>query len=80
MLLLDEPSEGIQPNIVQEIGAFIRELVETRDISVLIVEQNLELVHHTADRFDIMVKGQVVHSGSNAELDDEDMLKKYLSV
>ncbi len=44
LLLLDEPSEGTQPNIVQEIGSFIRELVESRDISVLIVEQNLELI------------------------------------
>lgn len=80
LLLLDEPSEGIQPNIVQEIGAFIRELVETRDISVLIVEQNLELVDQVSDRFDIMVKGQIVRTGSGGELWDEQMLKEYLSV
>ena len=80
ILLLDEPSEGIQPNIVQEIGAFIRDLIATRDIAVLIVEQNLELVGLACDRFDIMVKGEIVKSGTKDELDDEEMLKEYLSV
>lgn len=80
ILLLDEPSEGIQPNIVHEIGVFIRELVSERDISVLIVEQNLELIGLASDRFDIMVKGQIVHSGIKSDLGDEEMLKEYLSV
>ncbi|MDA4848689.1 urea ABC transporter ATP-binding subunit UrtE [Hoeflea poritis] len=80
LLLLDEPSEGIQPNIVQEIGSFVRELVERRDISVLIVEQNLELIGLAADRFEIMVKGELVHRGLTSELNNEEMLKEYLSV
>jgi len=80
ILLLDEPSEGIQPNIVHDIGIFIRELVADRDISILIVEQNLELIGLASDRFDIMVKGQIVHSGIKDDLGDEEMLKKYLSV
>ncbi|MFK0334762.1 ABC transporter ATP-binding protein [Rhizobium sp. NPDC090275] len=80
ILLLDEPSEGIQPNIVNDIGDFIRHLVETRDISVILVEQNLGLVKRSVDRIAIMVKGQVVHSGLPAELEDEELLQKYLSV
>lgn len=80
VLLLDEPSEGIQPNIVQDIAVFIRELAESHGISVLIVEQNLGLVKSAADRFAIMVKGEVVLNGTPAELEDEGMLQRYLSV
>jgi urea ABC transporter ATP-binding protein UrtE len=80
VLLLDEPSEGIQPNIVQDIGRLIRELVTQRDIAVVLVEQNLELVRQACDRFCIMVKGQVVHAGQRAELDDEHLLATHLSV
>jgi urea ABC transporter ATP-binding protein UrtE len=80
MLLLDEPSEGIQPNIVQDIGVFIRDLVRELDLSVLLVEQNLGLVQSAADRFLIMVKGKVVHTGAPGELEDEQLLQRYLSV
>ena len=80
VLLLDEPSEGIQPNIVQDIGLFLRELVETRRIAVLLVEQNLGLVKAAADRFAIMVKGEIVHGGHPAELENEELLQRYLSV
>ena len=80
VLLLDEPSEGIQPNIVQDIGLFLRELVTTRKISVLLVEQNLGLVEAAADRFAIMVKGEIVRKGVPAELRDEALLQRYLSV
>ncbi len=80
VLLLDEPSEGIQPSIVQDIGVFIRHLTEALGISVLLVEQNLGLVSNAADRFAIMVKGEVVHSGLSAELDDEKLLQRHLSV
>lgn len=80
ILLLDEPSEGIQPNIVRDIGSFIRRLIQERDISMLIVEQNLELVQIASDRFEIMVKGEIVHSGANTEISNEDMLKEHLSV
>jgi branched-chain amino acid transport system ATP-binding protein len=80
VLLLDEPSEGIQPNIVQDIGLFLRELVTTRKIAVLLVEQNLGLVEAAADRFAIMVKGEIVHKGVPAELRDEALLQRYLSV
>lgn len=80
ILLLDEPSEGIQPNIVDEIGAFIRNLIEERSVTVLLVEQNLDLVAHAAGRFLMMEKGKIVHAGETAELQDETLLQKYLAV
>lgn len=80
VLLLDEPSEGIQPNIVQDIGVFIRDLVREHAISVLLVEQNLGLVKSASDRFAVMVKGDVVHTGAPKELEDEELLQRYLSV
>lgn len=80
LLLLDEPSEGIQPNIVQDIGAFLRELVATRDIAVIVVEQNLSLVESAADRFCMMDKGRIQHRGPVADLQDEAVLKEFLSV
>jgi len=80
VLLLDEPSEGIQPNIVQDIGRLLRELVAEREMAVVVVEQNLELVRQACDRFCIMVKGQIVHSGDKSGLDDEELLTTHLSV
>lgn len=80
VLLLDEPSEGIQPNIVQDIGLFLRELVSTRKVSILMVEQNLGLVRAAADRFAIMVKGEIVYGGHPVELENEDLLQRYLSI
>ncbi|MGL4321052.1 MAG: urea ABC transporter ATP-binding subunit UrtE [Paracoccaceae bacterium] len=80
LLLLDEPSEGIQPNIVQDIGSFLRELVATREIAVIVVEQNLNLVERAADRFCMMDKGRIVRGGPTADLKDEAVLKEFLSV
>lgn len=80
VLLLDEPSEGIQPNIVQDIGLFLRDLVTTREICILLVEQNLHLVKAASDRFAIMVKGKIVHSGVPGDLESEELLQRYLSV
>jgi urea ABC transporter ATP-binding protein UrtE len=80
ILLLDEPSEGIQPNIVEELAVFLRELIEDRGISVLIVEQNLEMVRMFADRFAVMVKGTIIHSGEKDALSDERALEEFLFV
>ncbi len=60
LLLLDEPSEGIQPSIVQEIGATLAKLRSTHRLSMLIVEQNLDLVLDVADRVVVIERGRVV--------------------
>ena len=60
LLLLDEPSDGVQPSIVHDIGNFIVRLVEERPLGVLIVEQNIELMQRAAQRAYVMDKGRVV--------------------
>ena len=60
LLLLDEPSEGIQPSIVQEIGAILASLRKRERLSMLIVEQNLDLVLDVADRIVVLERGRIV--------------------
>jgi urea transport system ATP-binding protein len=79
LLILDEPCEGIQPNIVQEIGAIIRRLCQEMDMTVLLVEQKLHFTRSVADRFTILDRGRVMASEPIDRLDD-DMVQQYLTV
>jgi len=79
LLILDEPTEGIQPNIVAEIGELIVRLNKEFGLTVLLVEQKLPFVHKVADRFTIMDKGRSVAQGELAELTDE-LVEKHLTV
>lgn len=79
LLILDEPTEGIQPNIVQEIGDTIARLNQQMGITVLLVEQKLPLARRVADRFYVLDKGRAVASGAMDELDDE-VIRRYLTV
>jgi len=78
-LILDEPSEGIQPNIVHEIGDIIIRLNQEGRLTVLLVEQKLPFARRVADRFYIMDKGRSVANGSIGELDD-DLINRHLIV
>lgn len=80
LLLLDEPSEGIQPNIVHKIGEFLKEIVRPTEIAVLLVEQNLDLGLGVASRCAVMEKGTIVHEGSPEEFHDEAILRRYLAI
>lgn len=80
ILLLDEPSEGIQPNIVQEIGVTIKRLRDEQRLTIVIVEQNLNLIQAVADRCLVMDKGSVVASISPKDLDDPETAKRYLAI
>jgi urea ABC transporter ATP-binding protein UrtE len=80
LLLLDEPSDGVQPSIVEEIGNFIAGLVEKRPLGVLIVEQNIELMQRTARRAYVMDKGRVVAALGKQELLNTELLASYLAV
>jgi urea transport system ATP-binding protein len=71
MLLLDEPTEGIQPSIILEIEATIERLHTELGLSILLVEQYLELALRLADRFVILDAGEVARSGERADLRDE---------
>ena len=79
LLILDEPTEGIQPNIVQEIGDTIMRLNREMDMTVLLVEQKLPLARRVADGFTILDKGRSVASGEIAEL-TEDVINQHLRV
>ncbi len=79
ILILDEPTEGIQPNIIQQIGMVLRRLVEEKNLTILIVEQYLDFVREYCQRFYIMNRGEVVVNGKTENL-SQDMVKEYLSV
>ena len=78
LLLLDEPTEGIQPNIVQDIESAVRRIIAETGIGVLLVEQHLHFVRQ-ADRYYAMQRGGIVASGPTAEL-GQDVVNRFLSV
>jgi urea transport system ATP-binding protein len=79
ILILDEPTEGIQPNIIQEIGRVLKMLVEERGMTVVMVEQYFEFVKEFGHYFYLMNRGQIVEQGNCDELTDE-LASKHLSV
>lgn len=79
LLILDEPAEGIQPNIVAEIGQLIQRLCKEFGLTVLLVEQKLPFTRKYADHFVILEKGRVVAGGELKELSDQ-LVAKHLVV
>jgi urea transport system ATP-binding protein len=79
LLILDEPAEGIQPNIVAEIGQLITRLCKELGMTVLLVEQKLPFVRKFADHFVILDKGRVVAGGALPALSDE-LVSRHLVV
>jgi urea transport system ATP-binding protein len=78
LLILDEPTEGIQPSIISLIGRVLETLKETGRVAVLLVEQYFEFALKLADRCYIMEKGAIVMHGRAAEMDKE-AIKPYLA-
>ena len=78
LLILDEPTEGLQPNIIDQIGEAIR-LLRKESMTILLVEQYLEFCKELADNFAILDRGSVVAQGPVAELTDE-VVKLHLTV
>ena len=78
LLVLDEPTEGIQPSIIIDIEAAVRRVVETMGVSVLLVEQHLHFVRQ-ADSYYAMQKGGIVASGATSELSQE-VIQRFLAV
>jgi urea transport system ATP-binding protein len=78
-LILDEPAEGIQPNIVKQIGDVILHLNRERGLTVLLVEQKLPFARRVADRFCILDRGRKVAEGAMAALDDG-LVREHLTV
>jgi urea transport system ATP-binding protein len=78
LLVLDEPTEGIQPSIILEIEAAVRRIIQTTGISVLLVEQHLHFVRQ-ADWYYAMQKGGIVAAGATSELSN-DVIQRFLAV
>ncbi len=80
VMLLDEPSEGVQPNIVEQIGEIILRINKELGITVLLVEQHIGLIQHVSQRCYAMDKGAIQNSLTREEILNYDEIKKYLSV
>ena len=79
LLILDEPTEGIQPNIVQQIGRVLQQLVTERGMTIVIVEQYLDFIREFSRQFYIMNRGRIVANGETENLKEE-IVKQYLGV
>jgi urea transport system ATP-binding protein len=79
VLVLDEPTEGIQPSIIKDIGRAITFLKETMGLAILLVEQYLDFARELADTIAIMDRGRIVVAGPPSELDKQDA-RRYLTV
>lgn len=79
LLILDEPTEGIQPNIVADIGQIIKRLNRELGLTVLLVEQKLPFIRNVADQFSLLDRGRNIAQGELAQLTPE-LIKDYLTV
>jgi urea transport system ATP-binding protein len=79
LLVLDEPTEGIQPSIIKDIERVIRLLRDRGDMAILLVEQYLDFARGLADHLSVMDKGEIVLSGTPADLGEGD-IKRHLTV
>jgi urea transport system ATP-binding protein len=79
LLLLDEPTEGIQPSIIKDIGRVIRELANRGTMAIVLVEQYFDFARALADNFILLQRGEVVVEGDASRLDADDV-RRYLTV
>jgi urea transport system ATP-binding protein len=79
LLILDEPTEGIQPSIIKQIERVIRALAERGDMAILLVEQYFEFARDLAASYLVMQRGEIVLSGQREEM-DEVAVRNYLTV
>jgi urea transport system ATP-binding protein len=79
LLLLDEPTEGIQPSIIKQIGEVISRLAAGGEMAILLVEQYLDFAREVADDLVVIDRGQVVVAGAKGNVDEDDV-RRYLTV
>ena len=79
IILLDEPTEGIQPNIVEQIEQAIVRLNREHGMTIILVEQNVDFARRAAQRFVMMEKGQIAAEGAVTELTDE-LVHRHMAV
>lgn len=80
LILLDEPSEGIQPNIVQDIARIMVELNRETGVTIVLVEQNIDMIRAMAQRCYVMDKGRVVTELDRDALADGEIMRRHLAV
>ena len=80
LLILDEPSDGVQPNIIDDIGQFLIQLKHAGSISILLVEQNFDLLQMVSDRAYAMEKGAVTDQLSVDDLNNDEILAAHIAV
>ncbi|MGK3115404.1 urea ABC transporter ATP-binding subunit UrtE [Candidatus Pantoea formicae] len=71
LLILDEPTEGIQPSVIKEIGAVIRQLAQRGDMAILLVEQFYDFAAELADQYLVMSRGEIVQRGAGSNMEAE---------
>ena len=76
LIVLDEPTEGIQPSIIKDIGRAIAYLRERKDMAILLVEQYFDFARDLADRFVVMERGEIVQHGDRAALEGDDVRQR----
>ena len=79
LLILDEPTEGIQPSIIKDIERVIRSLAQSGEMAILLVEQYYDFAQSLADHYVVMARGEVIKSGRGADM-ERDRVKELLSV
>jgi len=79
LLVLDEPTEGIQPSVIKDIGRAITFLRQRGDMAILLVEQYLDFAHELADDFAVMDRGEIVMAGSRDDF-DTDAVRRHMTV
>jgi urea transport system ATP-binding protein len=79
LLILDEPTEGIQPSIIKDIERAIRALASTGDMAILLVEQYYDFARSLADQYLVMERGEILKRGAGADM-DQDGVKGLLAV
>ncbi|GAB4058477.1 urea ABC transporter ATP-binding subunit UrtE [Uliginosibacterium sediminicola] len=73
VLILDEPTEGIQPSIIKDIGAAIRKLAEGGEMAILLVEQYYDFAESLADQYAVMARGEIVKAGPGSEMKEQNV-------
>lgn len=73
MLILDEPTEGIQPSVIKEIGMVIRQLAQRGDMAILLVEQFYDFAAELADSYLVMSRGEIIQRGRGSEMEADNV-------
>jgi urea ABC transporter ATP-binding protein UrtE len=80
LLMLDEPTEGVQPSVVQEIVGILRQLRQTRNLSIILVEQKLDIIAALVDRTYVIQRGRISGEIAKDHIDDPDIVREFVGM